>query len=273
VTWRTQRRHAVSGAGVDYSTLIARRKAVVALVKAGVGAAADAAPRELTGAQIAVSHGATYYAKIQLTGMESMFGSASAVKGKLEGAGFTSVVVYDDVTKVPPIFPDRGKYSDGSTYWASGVYSGPATTKAMPSEVKRVWVVDAPAAPAAALPAAAAAPSLDTAPAPGKERAWFDALKAEASAQLDTIAGWIKTGTAAAKAKAKAALEAMRPTLEELDKVAKLALLANPMTMPGYVTADLTTRTADMVDELGGVKTVGNIALILAALWAWHKWG
>jgi hypothetical protein len=162
VTWRTQRRHAVSGAGVDYSTLIARRKAVVALVKAGVGAA---------------------------------------------------------------------------------------------------------------LPAAAAAPSLDTAPAPGKERAWFDALKAEASAQLDTIAGWIKTGTAAAKAKAKAALEAMRPTLEELDKVAKLALLANPMTMPGYVTADLTTRTADMVDELGGVKTVGNIALILAALWAWHKWG
>jgi hypothetical protein len=114
------------------------------------------------------------------------------------------------------------------------------------------------------------APSLDSAPPAGQERSWFDAMKVEVSAQLDTIAGWIKSGTA--KAKAKAALDAIRPELEELDKVAKLAILASPAA-PLYVVTDLTKRTADLVDELGGVKTVGNIVLLLAALWAWHKWG
>ncbi len=114
------------------------------------------------------------------------------------------------------------------------------------------------------------APSLDSPPPAGQERSWFDAMKAEASSQLDTIAGWIKSGAAAAKAKAKAALEAMRPMLEELDKVAKLAMLTSPMG-PAYVVTDLAKRSADMVDELGGVKTVGNVLLVLVALWAWHE--
>ena len=169
MTWRTRARHARStalvsataAAAVDYSTLIARRKAVVALVKAGV-----------------------------------------------------------------------------------------------------VGIVVTPAAPAA--------PSLDSPPPAGQERSWFDAMKAEASSQLDTIAGWIGLGTPAAKEKAKAALDAMRPMVAELDKVAKLAVLASPAG-PAFVVADLTKRTADLVDDLGGVKTVGNIVLLLHALFAWHE--
>ena len=62
----------------------------------------------------------------------------------------------------------------------------------------------------------------------------------------------------------------MRPMVAELDKVAKLAVLASPAG-PAFVVADLTKRTADLVDDLGGVKTVGNIVLLLLALFAWHE--
>jgi hypothetical protein len=98
---------------------------------------------------VALQPKATYYAKIQLTGAESAFGSASDVAAKLSGL-FASVTVWD-TSNVPAIFPDRTAYSSGSTYWARGVYAGAAKTVGLPEELKRVWV-DAAAQPAPAPP-------------------------------------------------------------------------------------------------------------------------
>jgi hypothetical protein len=98
---------------------------------------------------VALQPNATYYAKIQLTGAESAFGSASDVAAKLSGL-FASVTVWD-TSNVPAIFPDRTAYSSGSTYWARGVYTGAAKTVGLPEELKRVWV-DAAAQPAPAPP-------------------------------------------------------------------------------------------------------------------------
>lgn len=98
---------------------------------------------------IALRPSATYYAKIQLTGMEASFGSASDVAEKLSGL-FSSVSVWD-ASNVPTIFPDRAAYANGATFWARGVYSGAAKTVAPPEELKRVWV-DVAAQPAPAPP-------------------------------------------------------------------------------------------------------------------------
>jgi hypothetical protein len=90
--------------------------------------------------------GRTYYAKIQLTGLESVFGSEKDVAAKLGGAGFGGVLVQK--TPIDEV-PDRQPFKTGTTYWARGVWNGGERAAAWPSQVKAVWSsngqpVDAP---------------------------------------------------------------------------------------------------------------------------------
>jgi hypothetical protein len=94
---------------------------------------------EITAPNVTVAPQTRYLAKIQLTGFESAFGTANAVKDKLHEIGFNPVTVY---AKNPPdIFPDRAEYDHGSTYWAVGDWQGPHESLPMPDQVKRVWVM------------------------------------------------------------------------------------------------------------------------------------
>lgn len=85
---------------------------------------------------VTLQTGQRYAAKVHLTGFESTFGSASAVKSKLQAAGFSSVIVQ---STPPASLPGEAPFADGSTYWASGVWSKPPITKSLPSQVKAVW--------------------------------------------------------------------------------------------------------------------------------------
>jgi hypothetical protein len=111
--------------------------------------------------------GRTYYGKIQLTGLESMFGTAPDVAAKITAAGFVGVMVsaqpIDDV-------PDRAPFPSGSTFWARGVWEGAEKTLgggAVPSQIKAIWRSEAPEVDPAeiksktpALPARAEGPTL-----------------------------------------------------------------------------------------------------------------
>jgi hypothetical protein len=85
---------------------------------------------------VPLEQGKKYAAKVQLTGLEATFGSAGAVKSKLEAAGFSGVIVQ---AKPPASLPGEAPFSDGDTYWALGTWDKPSTTKALPSQVKNVW--------------------------------------------------------------------------------------------------------------------------------------
>lgn len=100
---------------------------------------------EITNARVYLAQGATYYAKLQLTGSEATFGSASDVRDALTKAGFNQVSVW---TSAPAIFPDRAAYADGDTYWASGIYTRASGEQVLPPEIKRTWVMEAADDPA-----------------------------------------------------------------------------------------------------------------------------
>jgi hypothetical protein len=68
--------------------------------------------------------GATYGATIKLTGIEAMLGTASAVKSKLEAAGFRDVAV-----------ADKG----GGNFDAHGAWGGAAVPAKLPPQVTAVW--------------------------------------------------------------------------------------------------------------------------------------
>jgi hypothetical protein len=104
---------------------------------------------DITAASVLLQPGIVYYAKIQLTGAESTFGTASDVAEKFSSLGFTSITIWDP-SNVPAVFPDRSAFPTGDTYWARGTYSGKAQTAGLPSELKRVWVDDPKSQPAPA---------------------------------------------------------------------------------------------------------------------------
>jgi hypothetical protein len=79
-----------------------------------------------------------YLAKLRLTGLEQAFGSAGAVKSKLEGLGFKDVTVW--ASNPAWYFPDRTPFPSGATYWAQGVYTRPAGVVARPSQIEIAWV-------------------------------------------------------------------------------------------------------------------------------------
>jgi hypothetical protein len=133
---------------------------------------------DVTAKQVELIAGADYIAKVVLHGLESMFGTADAVKGKLEGIGFGGVVVQ----KTPfGDLPGERPAPDGSTFWARGRWMKAGVTKALPSQVTRVWRDEA-GPPAAATPdmgpsAQSAAPSPNVPPplpeGPSEETAGF----------------------------------------------------------------------------------------------------
>ncbi len=94
---------------------------------------------EVTGPHLAITPGTHYLAKLQLTGFESLLGNADAVRGKFAELGFSNISVS---SKNPDmLFPDREPYSSGTTFWASGTYSGASQSMTLPDQIKRVWVV------------------------------------------------------------------------------------------------------------------------------------
>ncbi len=94
---------------------------------------------EVTAPEIALAPQTRYLAKLQLTGLESTFGTASAVKDKLHEIGFNPVSVW---SKDPPeFFPDRMAFPSGSTYWALGDWQGPPESMKPPEQIKRAWVM------------------------------------------------------------------------------------------------------------------------------------
>ena len=107
---------------------------------------------EITAKTVTLDNGAEYFAKLVLTGFESL-ASSGMVKGKLEGAGFTSVSVWDSP---PAAVPDKAKAQSGKTFWVHGTWGKPTKTAALEQHMKRVWRDDAgpPAAnPSPATPA------------------------------------------------------------------------------------------------------------------------
>lgn len=97
---------------------------------------------EVTAPQVALTTGSHYLAKLQLMGMEATLATPDIVQAKLHEAGFDDVHVY---TTAPGQFPDRQPFATGTTYWASGTFVHPSVTKALPSQVKRMWQVQVPA--------------------------------------------------------------------------------------------------------------------------------
>jgi hypothetical protein len=87
-------------------------------------------------AGVTLQSGKKYAAKVQLTGLESTFGTAGAVKSKLEAAGFSGVIVQ---STPPAALPGETPFVDGDTYWALGTWSKPSTVKPLPIQVKAVW--------------------------------------------------------------------------------------------------------------------------------------
>jgi hypothetical protein len=113
--------------------------------------------------------GRTYYAKIQLTGLESAFGTEKDVAEKLGAAGFGGVLVQktpiDDV-------PDRAPFSAGTTYWGRGVWKGDARAAAWPSQVKAVWSSTGEPVDAAALAKLPHGAAQTAGKSPGAAAAW-----------------------------------------------------------------------------------------------------
>jgi hypothetical protein len=104
---------------------------------------------DITAASVLLQPGVAYYAKIQLTGAEAAFGTASDVAEKFGSLGFTSITIWDP-SNVPAVFPDRTAFPTGDTYWARGTYSGKPQTAGLPPELKRVWIDDPKSQPAPA---------------------------------------------------------------------------------------------------------------------------
>jgi hypothetical protein len=122
---------------------------------------------EVTAPQVPLTKGQTYSASLVLTGVEALLGSVDAVKAKFQDMGFTSVTVWE----APPAWmPDQSRPTSGHAYWARGTWGMGSATRAMPSQVKRVWRSD-PDTPAPAVddtwqgPPPSANPSLDPKPA------------------------------------------------------------------------------------------------------------
>lgn len=97
-------------------------------------------PLEIVGSgPVALIPKGHYLAKIQLTGIQSLFGTAGAVKAKLAELGFSPVSVWS--ASPPALFPDAAPEVEGSTYWAAGTYSAAFQNAKRPAQIKRLWVL------------------------------------------------------------------------------------------------------------------------------------
>lgn len=82
------------------------------------------------GGGIELTAGQTYEAQIKLTGLEATFGTAAAVKNKLQAAGFRDVSVTDN---------------KGGNFQARGTWARATTRAALPAQVKAVRLAREPA--------------------------------------------------------------------------------------------------------------------------------
>jgi hypothetical protein len=142
---------------------------------------------DITAPAITLTQGAAYYAKMTLEGLES-WASDDMVRGKLEGAGFAGVTVYDDA---PAEVPDGTKAASGKTVWVRGTWVHPTVTEPIDTHFHTVWRVDADTAdatspPPKSLPQTAASASADATarlrdavrPDEGRGNLWLLALAA-----------------------------------------------------------------------------------------------
>ncbi len=85
--------------------------------------------------------GVQYLALVQLTGLESIFGTKSAVESKLKDLGFVSVFVWTKDEAIPAYFPVRAPPTgNGTYYWVQGLNQGASGVQAWPSQIVRAWV-------------------------------------------------------------------------------------------------------------------------------------
>lgn len=101
------------------------------------------ATRIITGANVPLLKGATYRARVRLSGAEAVFGTASALKSKFEDLGFGSVVVWGNANDLPPDWPaDQRAIETGdleSGYFAQGIWEKPNDSLPRPSEIVAMW--------------------------------------------------------------------------------------------------------------------------------------
>lgn len=90
------------------------------------------------GPYVNLEHGQQYVAKIELTGLEAMFGSKGAVHDKLAELGFAGVLVWS--RDPPPYVPDRAPFPSGDTYWAQGWWGKPSGSVERPEQIRGAWV-------------------------------------------------------------------------------------------------------------------------------------
>lgn len=123
---------------------------------------------EVTAPQVDLVPSKVYYAKLNLTGVETL-ATVAMVQAQFIQLGFGVVTVW---ASSPPSdkFPDTTPYPQGNTFWIEGTWMGSDEMKAMPAQVKRVWTegidADAPDAPPQARPGPAPAPRQGPQPAP-----------------------------------------------------------------------------------------------------------
>jgi len=85
---------------------------------------------------VPVSPGVVYFGRASIPWPASMVVSKSMVASKLAEKGFANVTVYDDASQLPAAWPVTER---GGDIFASGVWTGPATSLDLPSQVLSVW--------------------------------------------------------------------------------------------------------------------------------------
>jgi hypothetical protein len=106
------------------------------------------ATKVIVGPSVPLLKGGTYRARVRLSGAESVFGTAGALRSKFEDLGFSSVVIFGSANDLPPDWPsDERTIETGdleSGYFAQGVWTKPNDSLPRPAEILAIWLHAAP---------------------------------------------------------------------------------------------------------------------------------
>ncbi len=102
----------------------------------------------IVGPNIPLLKGAVYRARVRLSGAESVFGTANALRSKFEDLGFSGVVVFGSANELPPNWPQDQRTIETSSlesgYFAEGTWAKPNDSLPRPSEIVAIWQHQAP---------------------------------------------------------------------------------------------------------------------------------
>jgi hypothetical protein len=108
------------------------------------------ATRVITGPNVPLLKGATYRARLRLSGAEGIFGTAGAVRSKFEDLGFSSVSTWGKESELPADWPDDQRSTEAhdldTSFYLEGTWNKPNDSLPRPSQILAVWEHRAPPA-------------------------------------------------------------------------------------------------------------------------------